>query len=76
MYAQNKCDFEICVSYCTCIVSQVEEDLPEIPTCDIFPCVSYTILNFISVYTFSNFSYDKFSCWYSSKNVQRNQDQF
>lgn len=61
MYAQNKCDFEIYVSYCTCIVSQVEDNLPEIPTCDIFPCATYTILNSISDYIFLYFSYDVFS---------------
>lgn len=48
-------------------ISKVEEKLPEIPTCDIFPCTTYTIVNYISSYVFSCLSYDMFSSWYVEK---------
>lgn len=52
------------VHYCTCIVSQVEENLPEISTCDIFPCAAYTIVNSISSYIVLCYSYDVSSSWF------------
>lgn len=48
-------------------ISKVEEKLPEIPTYDIFPCATYTIVNYISSYAFSCLSYDMFSSWYVEK---------